>query len=82
MHARFYHPVKIAIGQIVALSTENKHHAVRVLRLRKGDAITLFNGDGGEFSAHIEIISKSNTTVLIDAYHDIDCESPLHIELA
>lgn len=82
MHARFYHPVKIAVGQIVGLSTENKHHAARVLRLRKGDAITLFNGEGGEFSAHIETISKSNTTVLIDAYHDIDCESPLHIELA
>lgn len=82
MHARFYHPMKITVGQIVALSTENKHHAARVLRLRKGDAITLFNGDGGEFSAHIETISKSSTTVLIDAYHDIDCESPLHIELA
>ncbi len=82
MHARFYHPVKIAIGQTIALSTENKHHAARVLRLRKGDAITLFNGYSGEFSAHIEAISKSSTTVLIDAYHDIECESPLHIELA
>ena len=82
MHARFYHPVKITVGQIIELSTENKHHAARVLRLRKGDAITLFNGHGGEFSAHIENISKSSTTVLIDTYHDIECESPLHIELA
>jgi len=82
MHARFYHPMEIAIGQIIELSDENKHHAARVLRLKTGDAITLFNGNGGEFSAHIENISKSSTTVLIDTYHEIECESPLHIELA
>ena len=82
MPARFYHPAEIAIGQIIELSAENKHHAARVLRLRNGDAITLFNGEGGEFSAHITHISKSNTTVLIDAYQAIECESPLQIELA
>ena len=82
MHARFYHPMEIVIGQIIELSDENKHHAARVLRLKTGDAITLFNGNGGEFSAHIENISKSSTTVLIDTYHEIECESPLHIELA
>lgn len=82
MHARFYHPDEIAIGQMTELSTENKHHAARVLRLKKGDPVTLFNGRGGEFSAHIEVISKSSTAVLIDAYHDIERESSLHIELA
>ena len=82
MHARFYHPAEIAIGQLTELSAENKHHAARVLRLKKGDAITLFSGHGGEYSAHIENLSKSNTTVLIEAYHDIDCESPLDITLA
>jgi len=82
MHARFYHPAEIAMGQFVELSAGNKHHAARVLRLKKGDVITLFTGNGGEFSAHIENISKSSTTVLIDAYRDIECESPLQIELA
>ncbi len=82
MHARFYHPAEIAIGQLVELSIENKHHAARVLRLKKGDPITLFNGFGGEFSAHIDTLTKSSTTVLIDSYQEIECESPLHIELA
>ena len=49
MHARFYHPEKIAIGQSIALSDENKHHAARVLRLKVGDAVTLFTGEGGEY---------------------------------
>lgn len=82
MHARFYHPEKITTGQHIELSDENKHHAARVLRLKAGDAITLFTGQGGEFSARIEAITKSSTTVLVQAYHDHDRESPLVIELA
>ncbi|WP_295627632.1 16S rRNA (uracil(1498)-N(3))-methyltransferase [uncultured Nitrosomonas sp.] len=82
MHARFYHPEEIVVGKIIELSAENKHHAARVLRLKNGDPITLFNGLGGEFSAHIEALKKSSATVMIDAYHDIDRESLLSIELA
>lgn len=82
MHARFYHPAEITVGQLTELSVENKHHAARVLRLRRGDSITLFNGNGGEFSARIDNITKSSTTVLVANYHDTDCESPLNIELA
>ncbi|MER0202353.1 MAG: 16S rRNA (uracil(1498)-N(3))-methyltransferase [Nitrosomonas sp.] len=82
MHARFYHPEEITAGTIIELSAENKHHAARVLRLKEGDALTLFNGQGGEFSAHITSITKSSTTVRVDAYHAIDRESPLSIELA
>jgi 16S rRNA (uracil1498-N3)-methyltransferase len=82
MHARFYHPEEITPGKIIELSVENKHHATRVLRLKKGDPITIFNGFGGEFSAHIEAISKSSTMIFVDAYHHTDRESPLSIELA
>lgn len=82
MHARFYHPEEIATGQLVALSDTNQRHATHVLRLKKGDAVTLFNGRGGEFSAHIDQTNKSGTTVLVGAYHDTDRESPLSIELA
>lgn len=82
MHNRFYHPAAITVGQVTELSTENRHHAARVLRLRAGDLVTLFNGNGGEFSAHIENINKSSTTVLIDRYYNTDRESPLHVELA
>lgn len=82
MHARFYHPEAITAGQMIELSSENKHHAARVLRLRNGDAITLFNGRGGEYSARIDSIRKDNIAVLVDSYRDIDRESPLHIELA
>lgn len=82
MQARFYQPIDTAIGQLIELSDENKHHITRVLRLRKGDSITLFNGKGGEFSARIESITNSQVTALIESFHDEDRESPLTIELA
>ena len=82
MHARFYHPEVITAGQMIELSSENKHHAARVLRLRNGDAITLFNGHGGEFSARIDSIRKDSITVFVDSYQNTNRESPLHIELA
>jgi 16S rRNA (uracil1498-N3)-methyltransferase len=82
MHARFYHPEEIATGQLIVLSDTNQRHATQVLRLKKGDAVTLFNGRGGEFSAYIDQANKSGTTVLVSAYHDTGRESPLSIELA
>jgi len=82
MHARFYHPEEIIAGTVIELSAGNKHHAARVLRLKEGDAVTLFNGQGGEFSAHITSITKSSTAVRINAYHAVERESPLPIELA
>lgn len=82
MQARFYQPINTTIGQLIELSDENKHHITRVLRLRKGDSITLFNGKEGEFSARIESITNSQVTALIESFHDENRESPLTIELA
>ena len=70
MRARFYHPAEITVGQCIELSHENKHHAMRTLRLRKGDSVTLFNGLGGEFSAHIQVIDNSDVKVLVEGHAD------------
>jgi len=82
MHARFYQPTEIAIGQHLELSEENKHHVTRVLRLRKDDSITIFNGSGGEFLARIELLTHAQVVVLVEDFKDQQCESPLIIELA
>ena len=42
---RFYFPDALALGARVALPKEAAHHAVRVLRMGEGDAVSLFNGD-------------------------------------
>lgn len=56
---RFYCDVPLAAGARIALPDALGHHAVRVLRLRAGEAITLFNGLGGEFPAVLEIDGKA-----------------------
>lgn len=81
MYPRFYYTEDIIVGHSIELPIDIGHHATRVLRLRSGDRITLFNNKGGEFLAQITHISKSKTTALINEYHAIERESPLMIEL-
>jgi 16S rRNA (uracil1498-N3)-methyltransferase len=53
-----------------------------VLRRIRGDAITLFNGRGGEFSATIETVAKRQLTARVLSFRDEDRESPLNVTLA
>jgi 16S rRNA (uracil1498-N3)-methyltransferase len=50
--------------------------------LVEGDAITLFNGRGGEFAARIERINKDEVAVSISGFADTERESPLRVMLA
>ena len=81
MPPRFFHHDDIYVGQCVELENTNAHHAVRVLRIKAGDGIILFNGKGGEFSAHIESIRKTTTKVIIDQFNAVERESSLDIDL-
>ncbi|MDO8437540.1 MAG: 16S rRNA (uracil(1498)-N(3))-methyltransferase [Nitrosomonadaceae bacterium] len=78
---RFYCPGEITTGRIIELPANAAHHAARVLRLEQGDQITLFNGNGGEFSAIIARIDKSGAIVAVEKRFDIERESPLNITL-
>jgi 16S rRNA (uracil1498-N3)-methyltransferase len=79
---RFYCPGELAIPAQILLPEEAAHHAARVLRLREGDAIVLFNGKGGEYEARISRIDKRQVEVRILAWHDTERESPLQTVLA
>ena len=79
---RFYYPGQIDVGQVIELPTNAMHHAVRVLRLEQGNKVTLFNGEGGEFPAFIERISKTGVLVLTEKHLDVERESPFQITLA
>lgn len=69
-------------GKTLMLADEAAHHVPRVLRLRSGHPIILFNGRGGEYEAEICKVDKRSVEVLINQYRDIDKGSPLHITLA
>lgn len=79
---RFYCPEILAHSGMAELPEQAAHHAARVLRLKVGDAVTLFNGQGGEGAACITAIGKNNTSVEITSWHAVECESPLQVNLA
>ncbi len=68
-------------GLVVALPEHAGGHLVRVLRLREGDACTLFNGDGLDYEARIRGIGKRDIEVEVLSATPVDNESPLAITL-
>ena len=57
------------------------HHALRVLRLKVGDRVTLFTGAGGEFAATLVRADKRDAVVRIDAFESVERENPLAVTL-
>ena len=77
---RFYCPMPLAAGQCVTLPDAVARHAVGALRLRHGDALVLFNGDGGEYHGTLEKADKHARALLRD-YREPARESPLALTL-
>jgi 16S rRNA (uracil1498-N3)-methyltransferase len=80
--ARLYHEGALAPGATVALDEAAGHHAVRVLRLRAGDAVDLFNGDGRRYRSRLLPPVGRSTSVAVETVADGGTESPLPVALA
>lgn len=79
---RFYLPDTLTTDTLITLPDASAHHAARVLRLTVGDAVTLFNGRGGEWAGNIHHIGKRAVEVHVAAWQDVERETPLRITLA
>ena len=77
---RFYCPVNLAIGAELELPPEAARH-VQVLRLQPGDGITLFNGLGGEYSATVVRMGRSQVEARIEAHAAIEREAAVAVHL-
>ena len=78
---RFYCREALSPGAHVELPEPVARHAVRVLRLPPGAPMTLFDGRGGQYLAHIERIERDRVFAELAAWQDVECESPLSITL-
>lgn len=58
------------------------HHVIHVLRMQAGDALTLFDGRGAEYAAHIKRIDKSGILLAVGPRAVFSRESPLAVTLA
>jgi 16S rRNA (uracil1498-N3)-methyltransferase len=64
-----------------SLAEEAAHHAVHVLRIREGEAVTLFDGRGGEYAARVTSIRKLRVALDVLEHRAVERESPLHVVL-
>ena len=81
MVPRFYLDAPLRAGGVCALSEDTAHHALHVLRLQEGDAVTLFNGRGGEFRARIASVQRRQVSIDLLEHRAIERESPLRVTL-
>ncbi len=78
---RFHVPLPLSSDLRLALPPGAARHA-QVLRLQPGEAITLFNGEGGEWSAIIERMGRSEVEVRVGAHQAIEREAVRVVHLA
>ncbi|KQQ47117.1 16S rRNA methyltransferase [Duganella sp. Leaf126] len=77
---RFFCPLPLAIGQTVSLPDAVVHH-VQVLRLAQGDLITLFNGEGGEYTAALTELARRSASAEVRDHTAREVELPFALTL-
>ena len=50
--------------------------------MQPGHSLTLFNGQGGEFSAEVQHMGRSDVRVVVGEHRDVECESVMQVHLA
>ena len=78
---RIHVDAPLAPGAIVELRGKAAEHVTRVLRLGTGDRITLFNGDGADYSSEINALYRGSVGVAVGAAAPVRAESPLALLL-
>lgn len=79
--SRLYTPETLVTGQKIDLQDESAHYVRTVLRLKKNQSITLFDGLGGEFLCVLNEVSRKRVTANIVEAIDRSVESALKISL-
>jgi len=77
---RFHCPTPLATGAEIDLPPGAARH-VQVLRLQPGDALTLFNGEGGEFDAAVLRMGRTDVRVQVGTHHAVEREAPRAVHL-
>jgi 16S rRNA (uracil1498-N3)-methyltransferase len=78
---RIFVPGPLETGKDVVLPAQAGEHLTRVLRLEAGAPFTLFDGNGGEYSAILGERSGKQVKARVEQHLAIERESPLDITL-
>lgn len=78
---RLFSPIAVRANANLSLRGEQARYVGRVLRMKPGDELTVFDGNGGEFPATIDVVTKQELKLVIGAHVARNAESPLRITL-
>jgi 16S rRNA (uracil1498-N3)-methyltransferase len=78
---RIHVELELSPGQELLLPAAQSAHLLRVLRLRPGATLTLFNGRGGEYPASLLSADRSGARVSVTAHDPVERESVLQLTL-
>jgi 16S rRNA (uracil1498-N3)-methyltransferase len=78
---RIYTGQELQAHAEIVLEPGPSQHLSRVLRMKVGDALVLFDGSGGQYPATISAIDRKAVVVASAAMETLECESPLQLQL-
>lgn len=78
---RVYLDLPLSTGTEIELPEAAHNHLVRVLRMKQGFKLVLFNGDGFDYQAELSNVAKRESCVRIIAADSNDRESPIDIHI-
>lgn len=78
---RLHAGTTLSAGASVRIGADAANHALRVLRLQKGDPLTLFDGSGLDYPGTIVALDHQALTVALGTPVPVGNESPLAITL-
>lgn len=79
--SRLYVAMPLVLDETIELDEENAHYLRAVLRLKKGQLITLFNGEGGEYQGQATEVSRKRVLIELQSFIERSVESNLRIIL-
>ena len=71
----------LAVGAELQLDRDQARYLSRVLRLRNGDMVNVFNGNDGEFGASVVSLGKNSAVVRVDIAIETAPESALKVNI-
>ncbi len=78
---RIHCDVRLGPGAQFALAPEAAQHVSKALRLKAGDALTVFDGRGGEYDAVIQRVDKDRVDVKVGPMRGVEREARLALGL-
>ena len=81
MPCRLYIEDEITLASNIELPADQSHYLRSVMRLNTGDAVTLFNGRGGEYLSRVEALSKGSARVYIESFSEVNREMDCRVHI-